>query len=282
MSKRNKYIIWLFVFLCIAIILLSFFGNGLTEGFDDNTDKSLPHIKYYVITMGQPKRLENIRKETEKINALRESVLDKFPSKIEFEIINAVNGDDLDLKKMVADGKIAKEVLTDSSYKGFGVIEKRKYEVGCYLSHIRTYETIKSDVDSGILDPKGYSIIFEDDLEIQDGYFTELQKAMNFLTKNRPDFDMLFLGLHSDKNDLIGDNVYRPNCKNIYNCYYSHAYLIPNDKVSKIMNMMEFIDNTVDIKMIDLSENGGLNVFRVMPDIVNQNSPTTGSIIRDG
>jgi GR25 family glycosyltransferase involved in LPS biosynthesis len=248
--------------------LLETFGNGGGAGPYD--------IKYYVITMGQPHRLENIQKETDKLNRMAPS----GSSPIAFETVDAVKGDDLDLNRMVREGKLAKEVIKPEGYRGFGVVDKRKYEVGCYLSHIHAYENIKRGIANGSINPNSYSIIFEDDLEIQDGYFEGLQKGLNYLTSNQKDFDMLFLGLHSEENDLIGSNIYRPNCKGIYNCYYSHAYLIPNRKVDKLLEKMAFIDNTVDIKMISLSESGDLSVFRIMPDIVNQNSPTTGSVIR--
>jgi GR25 family glycosyltransferase involved in LPS biosynthesis len=284
MAKQNryKYILWLFAFVCISVILLHFVekrgsgsDRGLLETFG-NVSSGQYDIKYYVITMGQPHRIENIQKETDKLNSMAPS----GSGHIKFDIVDAVKGDDLDLNRMVKEGKLAKEVINPEGYRGFGVVDKRKYEVGCYLSHIRAYEKIKRGIANGSINPNSYSIIFEDDLEIQDGYFEGLQKGMDYLTSNQKDFDMLFLGLHSEENDLVGSNIYRPNCKGIYNCYYSHAYLIPNSKVDKLLEKMAFIDNTVDIKMISLSESGDLSVFRIMPDIVNQNSPTTGSVIR--
>lgn len=278
MAKRYKYIPWFFSVIFISIILLYIIDNSpiweIQEGFDDLS--STYKFDYYVITMGQPKRIENIEKQTNTLNNLNPNK----NNKIVLQIIDAVNGDDLNLPQLVKDGVLAKEVLTESSYRGFGEINKRKYELGCYLSHIRTYEKIQNGIKNGSIDPEGYSIIFEDDLEVQNDYFTGLKMGMDYLKQNNTDFDLLFLGVYSETNDKIGSNVFRPNCPNIYNCYYSHAYLIPNNKVDKIKEKMTFMDNTVDIKIFDLSEKKELIVYRIMPDIVNQNSPVTGSIIR--
>ena len=281
--KRYKYILVLLSILIICVIILCFVNNVNNvnnENFENN-DKNdmngkINDIDYYVITMGQPNRIENINKQTNKLNDINPG------NPITIKQIDAVNGNDLNLEELLNNNVITKDVLKTTPYSGMNPdLNRRKYEVGCYLSHQRTYSKIQDSIQNGFIDSNGYSIIFEDDFEIQDNFFIELQKALNFITKNKTDFDILFLGLHSEKNDLVGSNIYRPNCENIYNCYYTHAYLIPNNKVNKLMQKMSTLYDAFDIMIIDLSEKRELIVYRVIPDIVNQNSETTGSIIRD-
>ena len=93
---------------------------------------------------------------------------------------------------------------------------------------------------------------------------------------------MLFLGIKSEKNDFIGSNIYKPICTDTYSdCWFAHAILINNSKIDKIIDKLSFMYNAIDIMMFDLSEKKQLNIYRIMPNIVNQNSPTTGSFIRD-
>lgn len=272
MGKLKKYTLkLLFILLCVCILILYLMiqlpKGTRFESFKNMSGTPKYDIQYYVITMGQPKRLENIETQLAKLNP-----------PIEIKRIDAINGDDLDLEKMVKDGKLDREVLTnnDKTFRSFGVKEKRKYEVGCYLSHQKAYKEIEANGN-----PNGFSIVLEDDFEIQPGFYEKLNEGLDYLTENKTDFDILFLGLKSEKNDHIGSNIYKPVCKYIYSCWYTHAVLINNKNISKILDKTQYIDHAIDIKIIDLSEKGKLNIFRIMPDIVNQNSPTTGSTIRD-
>lgn len=273
--KRYKYILVLISIIIITTIISSFVSNVNNENFENgNVANSINNIDYYVITMGQPKRIKNINKQTNKLNDINPG------NPIVIEKIDAVNGDDLNLNKLINDGKLAKEVVTETYYNGFNNINRRKYEVGCYLSHIKAYETIKSKINSGKVNKDAYSVIFEDDFDVEDNYFTGLNEATDYLTKNKVDFDILFLGFRNPNNELLGSNVYIPKCeKNIYECNHTHAYLIPNNKVDKLIDNLKFIDTPIDVKIIKLLLSNDLFVYRVMPNIVNQYSQTNGDSI---
>ena len=180
--KRYKYILWFsIIFIIISIFVLYYLKLKLNqEGFENIVELpssyDLSKIDYYVITMGQQKRLDNINKQTAKLNSMNPG------DPITITKIDAVKGDDLDLVELVKDGKITKEIITEYIYYGMEKnIKNRKYEVGCHGSHMKTYKTISDGIKNNKIDKNGYSIYFEDDFEIQDNYFEELQKAIDYL-----------------------------------------------------------------------------------------------------
>ena len=49
----------------------------------------------------------------------------------------------------------------------------------------------------------------------------------------------------------------------------------------KIQEKMKYIDNPIDIKIMYLGKKGDFYNYRIMPDIITQNSNEMGSLIRD-
>jgi GR25 family glycosyltransferase involved in LPS biosynthesis len=274
--KKYQFILSFFIFIFISIIIL-YYLNFYQENFENPVNSyDLKNIQYYVITMGQQNRIENIKKQTDILNHI-------IPNKrINIKKVDAINGDDLDLEQMIKDGIIAKGVVTDQSYNELNLnLNRRKYEVGCYLSHLKVYNTVSDDVKNNIIDSNGYSVYFEDDFEIQENYSKELQKAINYLIQNNMDFDILFLGFRCNDNKHIGSNIYKPVCEKKYNCALAHAVLINNKNINKIINKISnIIENPIDTTIAKLSEKNELIIYRIMPDIVSQYSHQKGSLIQ--
>lgn len=279
MKLKRKQIINIFILLLIISIGLYILlqTKSSTREYFNSNQFSLNDIDYYVITMGQANRLQNIKTQLDKLN----SQLPTAGTSIELHHIDAVNGDDLDLNELVSIGKIPRQVLTDPVYHGFMPGEKmnrRKYEIGCYMSHLKTLEEIKKS-------PKKYSIVFEDDFEIKDGFYSTLQQSMNYILQDQPDFDMILLGINGPgvRSKVLNNSVYQFSCDpvELHNkCYGSHAYLIPQEKADKIHGMIDHIDDLIDTTILRMGEENRIKLLQIYPDIVTQNSPTTGSIIR--
>ena len=277
-SKKNIVLIIVGIILVTCVILLFYFNKSKKiENFESNPIQfEIDDVDYYVITMGQPKRLQNIQDQIDKMNKEYDG-----DTPIDIIHIDAVNGDHLDLDELVSAGKMPKEVLTEPIYNGFMPGEKmhrRKYEVGVYMSHVKSLEQVKQS-------KKPYSIIFEDDFEIQDGFFDKLQDSMDYILKNKPDFDLVLLGLNGPgvKSEHIDKNIYKFSCEkeDLHNkCYGIHAYLIPNKTANKLLPMLNQIDEIIDAKIFRLAVDGKINIYQIAPDLVKQNSPSTGSIIR--
>ena len=274
-KKTKRIIFYSIIVILIAIFLLYILRSfKLKESFDNYADIDSYNINYYVITMGQPIRLENIQKQTERLNTNGKNIV--------VNKIDAIRGDDLDMEELASTGIIPTEVLTEPVFNGFirgkDKMIRRKYEVGCYMSHVKSMQAIAdSNAD--------YGIIFEDDFEIQPEFFNQLEKAMNFLTKNKVDFDILFLGMNGPGIEIkqIGENVYKQSCEfsgEYVNCFGLHGYLIPRNKVNNIISKLDTIDEIIDEKLLELGEEGVFTIYRLIPDIVKQNSGETGSTIR--
>ena len=223
-KKTKRIFLYSIIFVLFLFIGFLFYGSiHLKESFEIGSPSlSSYNINYYVITMGQEKRIENIRNQINKINEMKSK--DYI---FTLNHIDSINGDHLDLDRLVNEDKLAKEVLEDPGYNGFLKGEeqmgRRKYEVGCYMSHVKSMQAIAdSNAD--------YGIIFEDDFEIENGFFEELQKTLNYLIQNKIDFDILFLGMNGEGigNKHIGEKIYKQSCKfdgDYINCYGLHGYL---------------------------------------------------------
>lgn len=254
------FILFIIILLCL---ILYFMVNQETFDEEEQTQESKDIFKkylidFYVITQGQEDRLKNIQKQTDKIN-------DQNPEgkPVYIKQIEAINGENLNLYKLAEMGKIKKTII-DDGIDGFTRPSRRKYEIGCYLSHIKTYNEILSKNDL-----TRYSIIFEDDFDIKENFIEILNLIMKQITENQIDFDILLLGLIGggpEEPNKLSENIYKLNNEAIN--YGAHAYMVPNIKLQKILEKMSYIDKILDVKLF--SPSTGLIVLHVDPLIVNQ------------
>lgn len=211
------------ILLIIIVIIFGFLKLIINEKFEDNN-----LLNIYVITLGKQERIENIKNQQQKINK-------------KIEIFNAVNGSNLDINNL------KNNILANDNKLSLNHNNKMG-EIGCYLSHLNIYKKIKED------NKKGYTLIFEDDFSINsDNLSDELKKALDTLNNKNIDFDYLFLGnLKDNHGENIADNLYYLD-KNI-NLWGTHAYIINNKNIDKIIDNITSIEYITLLKIIQYIE----------------------------
>lgn len=234
----NYKLLFIGLLLLIIIVVNGFSLSYYTyESFVTNDD-----FKLYVISLKREDRLNNIEEQQTKID-----------NKI--EIFDAVKGDSLDIEQLIKDGTISDSWRNGPEYK--------KREIGCYLSHYNIYKKILENQNSK------YTIIFEDDFQIKsDNLMKDVKKALDSINE---DFDMLYLGNHdNNKGELFKNNIYRIDFNN--RLTGTHAYVINNKNIQKIVDETKFVDAAIDWKIFNLSKEKKLNVFVIYPTIVDQSA----------
>lgn len=245
----------IYIFITVSLLLyFLFYKNNVYEYMSPDDNK----FDVYVITMRNKERMENIEKQQEKIEQ-------------KIEIFDAVKGANLDINELIDKGEIPKQNSFDSNDNNKS---KMKGQVGCYLSHYNIYKKIRQD------NRLGYTIVFEDDFVIKDeNLLNKIKKIIENTNKKEIDFDLLFLGnLKDNHGTQIVDNLYYVDKSN--NLYGTHAYVVNNKNINKIIRKTENIDRPIDNKLEDCAKNETLNIIVVYPNFVEQGG-STGSTIND-
>ena len=240
------------------------------------------NIDFYVITMGiDPNRIQNTKSQIEEqiqiieIDDKKNNKNNKFNFSI--EIVDAVVGKDLNLQELIDNHIITDKIFdgiqsedNSNNNEAFGRnVTIRKNELGCYLSHLKTYDIIKYKNKKD-----GYSVIFEDDFELTPDFIYTLEETMTKLKDI--DFDFLFLGILGNNGNNIIDNVYEAKRES----FQAHGYLVKNANIDKIIEKLKFVDDIIDVQIFEKGGNKELNVLRLDPVIVNQNFNKFGTQIR--
>jgi GR25 family glycosyltransferase involved in LPS biosynthesis len=209
-------------------------------------------IDYYVITMKNPERMENIQKQQNKLNKL-------------VQIVDAVVGKDLDLDALDNFRPLANHFSEVHSVM--------KREVGCYLSHMKVYDMIRAKGSPG------YSVIFEDDFDIQPNFKEKFKKTLKELEGR--DFDILMVGIYNgDGGDHVVGDVYEiPRDKN--DVYGTHACVIKNKNIQKILDNLKTIEHLIDCSIYEKAKSGELTVYATIPTLVDFVSEIGSTIKND-
>jgi GR25 family glycosyltransferase involved in LPS biosynthesis len=208
-------------------------------------------IDFYVITMKKPERIENIEQQLEKIS--------QQGTPIELEIIDAVVGVDLDLNSLI------KQDILSIHYNTSRQTEKhKKQEIGCYMSHLKTYQTIQEK------NRPGYSVILEDDFDIDSEHFIkDIENAIGYLKKYDNQFDFLYLGtIPGNHGTLLKDNLYKINKQQ--GLEGTHGMLLNNQKINHIIERTRIIKKAIDVELTELCHDDELDAYVIYPPIVNQ------------
>jgi GR25 family glycosyltransferase involved in LPS biosynthesis len=231
--------------ILLIIIIIIIFGY-LRPIFINKLFTESDIFDMYVITLIKKERIVNIKNQEKKI-------------KNKINIFNGVNGLKLNINNLI------KKDILDKNYKLSKNINHAKREIGCYLSHLNIYKKIKKD------NKKGYTIIFEDDFIVNSSNFKDdVKKAISTLNNYNIDFDFLFLGSNKiNYGENIIDKLYYVNPKQ--NLYGTHAYVINNKNIDKIIDNIKIIKNPIDVIIQDLSKNNIFNTVIMYPYIVIQN-----------
>jgi len=241
MYKTNLIILSLGLFL-FFVIYISYYRKR--------------QYNFYVITLRHENRMKNIEKQQRMIDE-------------NIQLFDAVKGDQLNLCELLKSDKYKQNILLNDSE----TIKKR--EIGCFLSHYQVYKKIQQ------LNKPGYSIIFEDDFSIKsNNLIHEIDLIINKIDGLQMDFDILFLGnLQDNHGKNIIDNLYFID-KDVP-LWGTHAYLINNKNIDKIVRKTYFIARPIDQELGFLSKTGEINTIMVYPNLVVQTYDGLQSTIND-
>ncbi len=247
--NTTYYFILLIVLLIVLLILYICILN-IKSNFDyDNT------IIYYINLDRSVKRKKNVEK------MLKEN--DLIGNRISAVDGKKINIDDEKYKKYFKKSKKAYNYYKED----YDTNKKHIGHFGCFLSHMKTYETfLKTDYK--------YAIIFEDDMEIKD-----FKDKLNKNIKNVPtnwDIILLQYSINKDQgNDgkfLLNNNILKINGNFTGTC----GYIINRNSAKILLKELEDHSWLIDWKVGDLSKNNKLNIYGVYPQIVCQ--PTNNFI----
>ena len=233
--NRSKRIwhgcIMLFLFICVSITWTLY--RHRKEGYED-----APHgsIEYYVISMNDAVRAQNIKDQQTKIKST-------------IHIFDAIHGDTLDINN-IRDQIVADSFKEESS--------KRKREIGCFLSHYYLYKKIQEEGD---LD--GYTVIFEDDFEIStDNFEYGVKQALDDMTNH--DYDLLFINnVANNMGNPVSENVCEMN--KAEEMYGTQSYIVKNRNINRILEQTYRIDTQIDHKLFNSYRNGKLKIYTFCP-----------------
>lgn len=256
-SKNRMIIITLL--LMILIIGLFFYKNSEIDNFD-----IIQKIDYYVITMKEESRIKNIKTqiENQKQTMKKKDEETKKNDYFDFTInnVDAVIGKNLNLKELIAKKIVSENVEnineTDLTHNN---LNSRKNEIGCYMSHLKTYDAIANSSNKS-----GYSAIFEDDFILSEDFVYKLESTLKTIIETNIDFDILVLGIAGGNGETVNADISYVNP----NSFGSYGYLINNKNIDKIINEMKYIDKTVDVKIFKNGHEKKLIVMRMKDPIV--------------
>lgn len=282
-NKNNKNLFfYIFIVLLLLIIIYFLIKKKFIEPFNNEnlniytnyTDyiiKELNNISYnplfennseiniYIISMKPPDRLLHIENQQQKL-------------KEKMYIFDAVKGDDLILEKLLN----ANFLNPSFEGKDLSINEQkhRKREIGCYLSHMLLYEYIKN-----FHSKNNYTIIFEDDFNIViNNFIKKINESIKIFKDMNIDFDILFLGnTPKNRGKILKNDIYYVNHNR--NLWGTHAYLINNKNIDKIIKYTKIIDKPIDVKLQYLDKEKNLNIFVLYPTIVNPNKKLPSTIL---
>jgi len=137
---------------------------------------------------------------------------------------------------------------------------------GCYLSHMKTYETFLNSNSE-------YCLILEDDIELlTNDLKSEIIKNMNNLPD---DWNILLLGYEIDgrKKNVKNANKNTKLNNGLLNINYFvglHAYIINRQTAKILLENLQTLDWILDWNICYLAEKNIVNVYGVYPPIVCQ------------
>jgi len=160
---------------------------------------------------------------------------------VNFTRINAIDGNNLDYEKLLSE-----KIISNFSLNDFNKKDKQltKGEVGCYLSHIKSWETFLNTEYK-------FGLFLEDDIQINKLYFDKV--FHNILNEIKTlDFDILFLS----RNSLGNIDFYKG--KNISKYFYipqkimygAHSYILSQKCANKFIQYFNIINKIKEAKII--------------------------------
>ena len=268
-NTENYILFFILGFFLILIIIHSyyfyrFYQDSFTTFLYQNQPEAIKpepfqpksEMDYYVITMKNPERIENINQQMNKLK--------QQGTPIDIELVDAVVGVDLNLNEL-----IKTEILSPhyKSYRGSEINKKK--EIGCYMSHLKIYNIIQQKEQTQT-SSNPYSVIFEDDFDIDSSNFIkDITESLAYLKNNKLDFDIIYLGtiLHNH-GKLLDKKIYTIDKKT--GLEGTHGMIIHNKNVSKLITNLKPMKQAIDVELTQLCHRDELKAYVIYPPIVNQ------------
>jgi hypothetical protein len=243
MDKLSQILV-IFLTLTLSICVLQIFLNS-------KHDDPIFEKTYLINLDRRPDRLERFMKTFEKSDA----------SKMQLTKISAVDGGELDIKKVPL-SEVARGELKQIETTGF---RSKHYQltrgaIGCYLSHVKVWRDV---VDNN----HRHGLIFEDDVNVPSNIYAKMEKSMKHIPE---DWDIILFGYHcKDCENMKG---YRK----VNRFILLHCYAISYSGIIKILktNSLFPITQQIDSYLSELSEDI-LNIYTVPNPIIHQNGSRT-------
>jgi len=239
----------LIILLLLIGFLIIFYRFSLIENFSTKIEDM---IDCYVITLKREDRLKNIEDQQKK-------------TKIKINLYDAFDG--RNFKSTNFKNELKDKGNLDESGPNFNKTEKnRNNEIGCCLSHIGIYNMIKEKKKNPNYKKK-YTLVLEDDVNLDNEFDIKFEKGFE-LIKDTP-FDILYLGrLWSKPGEKVNDFIHKFKNGPIYG---THAYLINNDSIDKLVESTNVINNPIDWMLSFLIGTKKLEMYYFYPCIATQN-----------
>jgi len=241
-----QIIIYLILTLILIITILNFYKCINKEHFVDM--KILDDLSIYVI---------NLKKDTERRKKM-EDQLNKY--NLNFEIIDAVNGKDLDIEQLKKDNIIK---VTDTQYKNG--------EYGCYLSHYNIWKKFSET-------NKKFALIFEDDVVLSKDFDIKISKILNELnSKEDSNIDIVYLQTIKSCTRFFDKDYCNKVLEQTENMkktlllgYGCCSYIITKNGIDKMLKFSLPIVTQIDVLIHHLHYYNILNVMKSKEPLVEQ------------
>ena len=203
----------------------------------------------YLINLDKrPDRLEEFNTAYEKSN---------IP--IPFTRISAVNGKNIELDNEMLLTNLARDEINEYINTGYRTkhYQLTKGAIGCYLSHVNTWEKI-------LKDNREIALIFEDDTTLPSNIQTVLNNRMKAAP---PDWDIMLLGVQCHTCKGLET---RPGFVKVERFWLTHAYMIKKRGIEKIFKSGTIfpISQQIDSYLSELSNH--VNIYALNPSVCNQ------------
>ena len=246
---------YLFIISFLVIFYFIVLQRNIIENVDNTTVSKIFNSNVNVYALYIPKREYYIK-----------NILNKVFMNVIYH--KGVDKDKLVTEKLIADNLITKEYASRYFFN--------TGRVACHLGHINILkEFIKTS--------KEYSIIFEDDIYIDDNRMNDIKIKLNAIINNIPkDADIVYISYcyeycnYTKKYNDLFNISHKPLCR--------HFYLVSKNGATKIINNTLPMYENGDVMYSNLIRNNILKAYNVNNEYLNiiQNREVLGSNLKNG
>ena len=177
----------------------------------------------------------------------RETLINNAITQLEYEgshNINKIEGINTSTENLSIENqeKILKKYDENLKFANKGkFIFYKGGQIGCYIGHHIAIKTISNKITTS-----NYSIIFEDDIILDNDFTNSVSEIINYFEENNEEFDLIYLGtLNKNNGTKIHNNIFNLNKR--FWCFGAHGLLINNKSAPKLYkyncNISHEIDN---------------------------------------